>query len=67
MRFEFEVHGLWIIGTVLITFGSLILGNIEWVEGTTRAGFVVSLVLAFLLVLLGGMFWISAAVNANRR
>ena len=67
MKFEFEVHGLWIIGAILLTFGALILGNVEWVEGTTQAGFLVSVVLAFLLVLLAGMFWISAGVNANRR
>ncbi len=67
MSFEFEVHGLWIIGALLITFGALLLGNVEWVEGTTQFGFIVSIVLAFLLVLLGGMFWISAAVNAHRR
>ena len=66
MKFEFEVHGLWLIGTLFVTLGALILGNIEWAEGTTATGFVVSFSLAFLLMLMAGMFWISAAVNARR-
>ena len=29
-RFDFYVHGLWIIGAVLFFLGSLIAGNVEW-------------------------------------
>jgi len=65
MKIDFAVHGLWILGAVFMAFGGLILGNIEWVEGTTKSSFVLSLVLAFLLILIAGMFWISAAVNAK--
>ena len=67
MKFEFDVHGLWLVGTLFATIASLILGNIEWAEGTTATGFVVSFALAFLLMLMAGMFWISAAVNARRQ
>ncbi len=67
MKFEFEVHGLWIIGAVFATIAALILGNIEMAEGATSTGFIISFVLAFLMMLLAGMFWISSAVNAGRR
>ena len=65
MKMDFIVHGYWIIGAIFMTFGCLILGNIEWVEGTTKASFIISLVLAFLLILIGGLFWISSAINAK--
>ncbi len=65
MKPDFSIHGLWILGAVFMTFGCLILGNVEWVEGTTTSSFIISLTLAFLLILIAGMFWISAAVNAK--
>ena len=65
MRFDFHVHGLWILGSVLFFLASLIAGNIEWVVGTTETSFAISVILAFVLYLLAGMFWISSAVNAR--
>ena len=66
MKFEFYVHGLWILGAVFFFIASLIAGNIEWVEGTTAFSFWVSVLLAFVLFLVAGMCWISAAVNARQ-
>ena len=65
MGFEFHVHGLWIIGAIAFFIGTLIAGNLEWVEGTTNASFVLSVVIAFLFILFAGALWISAAVNAR--
>ncbi len=65
MKFEFYVHGLWILGAVFFFLGGLIAGNIEWVEGTTTFSFWISVLLAFVLFLVAGMCWISAAVNAR--
>ncbi len=64
-RFDFYVHGLWIIGAVLFFLGSMIAGNVEWLEGTTEASFGVSVAIAFVLFLTAGMCWISASVNAR--
>ena len=64
-RFDFYVHGLWIIGALLFFFGALIAGNVEWIEGTTEASFGISVVLSFVLFLTAGMCWISASVNAR--
>lgn len=65
MPFDFHVHGLWILGTIALFIGVLFAGNLEWVEGTTEYSFVISVTLAFFMLLLAGMFWISAAVNAK--
>lgn len=66
MKFDYYVHGLWILGALLVLIGSMFAGNIEWVEGTTTASFTMSIILAFVLVLLGGMCWISSATNARQ-
>ena len=66
MGFDYHVHGLWILGSVTGLVGSMLAGNVEWVEGTTEASFGISLLLAFLLILITGMCWISAATNARQ-
>jgi len=66
MPFEYHVHGLWILGAVFLFIGGLIAGNIEWVEGATPFSFVFSVLLAFVMLLVAGMCWISAAVNARQ-
>lgn len=66
MGYEFHVHGLWILGALSFFLGTLIAGNLEWVEGTTNVSFAVSVVIAFLFILFAGALWISAAVNARQ-
>ena len=65
MGFDFHVHGLWILGAVFFFAAGLMAGNLEWLEGTTPMSFGISVVLIFILFLIAGMFWISAAVNAR--
>ena len=65
MPFDFHVHGLWILGTATLFLGIMFAGNLEWVEGTTEASFLIAVVLAFFMLLISGMCWISAAVNAK--
>jgi hypothetical protein len=66
MPFDFHVHGLWILGAVFMFIGGLVSGNVEWVEGTTEFSFGFSVLLAFVMFLIAGMCWISAAVNARQ-
>ena len=66
MKFSFHVHGLWIIGAICLMLGAMIAGNITWVEGTTTSSYILSLLIAFILLLSAGVFWISAAVNAKQ-
>jgi hypothetical protein len=63
---DFYIHGFWILGTIFFFLGALFAGNIRWLEGTTDFSFGISLLLTFIFLLLGGMFWISSAVNARQ-
>lgn len=65
-RFDWYVHGLWILGSVFGFAGAMLAGNIEWVEGTTAASYGLTAVIAFLFFMLTGMCWISAAINARQ-
>ncbi|MFH0832925.1 MAG: hypothetical protein V1900_04350 [Candidatus Aenigmatarchaeota archaeon] len=65
MPFDFHVHGLWILGSIFLFIGCLIASNIEWVVGTTDFSFWFSVILAFVMLLVAGMLWISASVNAR--
>ncbi len=66
MAFDYHVHGLWILGSIMFFLGSLIaifweyepLGS-EWWSNA------IALVLAFILYLVAAMCWIAAAVNAR--
>jgi len=64
MKFDFYVHGLWILASVCFTLAAMIAGNLEAVEGTSPASFTVSLLLAFCLFLVATMLAISASINA---
>ena len=66
MKLSFHVHGLWVLGAICLTLGSMIAGNVTWVEGTTDWSYGLSVVIAFILLLTAGIFWISAAVNAKQ-
>ncbi len=66
MKFSFHVHGLWFIGSVCMLLGSMIAGNAAWVEGTTTTSYTLSLLIALILLLAAGLFWISSAVNAKQ-
>lgn len=66
MKFDYYIHGLWILGSVLVLIGAMFAGNIEWVPGTTTTSYAMSIILAFVLVLVGGMCWISSAANARQ-
>ncbi|MBI2578216.1 MAG: hypothetical protein HYW26_00745 [Candidatus Aenigmarchaeota archaeon] len=63
-RFDFYVHGLWILGAVFFFIGAIIAGNLRWVEGTTEASFTLAILLSFSLFAIAGLMWISAGTNA---
>jgi len=65
-KFDWYVHGLWILGSALGFAGSMLASNMEWVEGTTAVSYSIAALLSFLLILVAGMCWISAAVNARQ-
>lgn len=63
-RFDFYVHGLWILGAIFFFIGAIIAGNLRWVEGTTEASFALAILLSFSLFAIAGLMWISAGTNA---
>jgi len=53
----------WFIGTICIFFGVLIGGNIDpSVLGATTETTILSYIVSFVLIMIGGMFWITTAV-----
>jgi len=53
----------WFIGAICVFTGALIAGSVEpSVLGTTTTSIAVAYIIAFVLILLGGMFWISTAI-----
>ena len=53
----------WIIGAILIFMGALIAGGVDpSVLGASIESVAISYIIAFVLILLGGMFWISTAI-----
>ena len=59
---NWKVVLLWVLGALFILTGSLIAGHAEIELGTTEGGFLLSIAIAFMLFLLGGLLWVSVAV-----
>lgn len=60
---EHKLLLFWFLGSAAIFFGAWIAGRIEWVLGTTPVSYYGALILAFALILLGGLAWIAVAVS----
>jgi hypothetical protein len=55
--------GFWIIGSICVFFGALIAGSVRPdVLGATTESIILAYIIAFILILIGGMFWITVAV-----
>jgi hypothetical protein len=55
--------GFWLIGTICVFFGALIAGNVDPAAlGATTLSVALAYIIAFILILIGGMFWISTAI-----
>ena len=53
----------WIIGAICVFVGALIAGSVDpSVLGATTTSVAVSYIISFVLILIGGMFWISTAI-----
>ncbi|NIO23001.1 MAG: hypothetical protein GTN38_03170 [Candidatus Aenigmarchaeota archaeon] len=51
----------WIFGAILVMLSSWILGNIEQTTGTSPISYALAVFIAFVLVLAGGLAWITVA------
>jgi len=62
MRRNLKIMVFWILGALLILFGSMISGRLEKGLGVSDSGFFLALMISFILFLLGGLLWISVAI-----
>jgi len=63
MATDWRAVGFWLIGAILVFFGTLLAGAVDpAVLGATTTSVVFTYLLAFVLILIGGMLWISAAI-----
>ncbi len=54
----------WILGSICVFVGALIAGSVDpSVLGATAVSVAAAYIISFVLILLGGMFWISTAVQ----
>lgn len=52
----------WVLGSLLVLFGAMIAGQARPdVLGASTSSFVISLVVAFILILVGSLMWITVA------
>jgi hypothetical protein len=56
----------WIIGSLSILIGSMIAGNVEKSLGTDDTSIGAAIFIAFILIMLGGLLWITVAVAAKK-
>jgi len=60
---DFRAVAFWFIGTICVFFGSLIAGAVDPTAlGATSTSVIFAYVIAFVLILIGGMLWISTAI-----
>lgn len=62
---EVRLAIFWLFGAASVFAGSWIAGRLEWVFGTTPVSYYGSLLVAFLLILFGGLAWIGVAVSVS--
>lgn len=57
----FKLIVTWIFGGIFITAGAWILGHIEQTVGVSALSYAFAFFVAFVLILIGGLGWISVA------
>lgn len=61
-----KLISFWILGGLSMLFGFFITNNLKYEIGVTDLGFVLALVVALVLILIAGLFWISVAVASKQ-
>jgi predicted MFS family arabinose efflux permease len=57
---------LWLLGGICIFFGSMLAGNLKKSLGVTDVGYFLASFISLLLILLGGLMWISVAIATKK-
>ena len=53
--------GFWVLGAICIFIGCILAGSLELTADITT-GLIIAYIISFLLILVGGMFWISVSI-----
>jgi len=61
MRDDLQVYLFLFIGSLCLLLASLFAGNVEQVLGATPESFYGTIFISFVLILIAGIFWVSAA------
>lgn len=56
-----QVYLFIFIGALCLLIATLFAGNVEWALGATPVSFYGTVFLSFMLILIAGIFWVSAA------
>ncbi len=56
----------WLLGGFCILFGSIIAGHLEGGLGVSSVGYAFAFLIALMLILIGGLFWVCLAVAAKK-
>lgn len=67
MRWGWKIPAFWIIGSVCILFGSMIAGSLQRSLGVSESSFLIALLTALLLFMIGGMLWIVVSVAVKKK
>jgi len=67
MKRNWKMALFWVLGTICILFGSMIAGHLEKGLGVDDLSYSLALLIAFVLILLGGLLWISVAIAVRLR
>jgi|YelNatPaOPRAMG01_1025707.scaffolds.fasta_scaffold05477_6 hypothetical protein len=67
MGWGWKIPAFWVIGSICILFGSMIAGSLQRSLGVSESSFVIGLLTALLLFMLGGIFWITVSVAVKKK
>ncbi|MCX6817263.1 MAG: hypothetical protein NTU57_00205 [Candidatus Aenigmarchaeota archaeon] len=56
----------WIFGGILLSIGAWIMGHVEVNVGVSDIAYAMAIIGAFILILLGGLVWISVATATSK-
>ncbi len=57
----------WAIGGLFILLGVWIINNLKLTLGVSELSYVVAMIVAYILILIGGLLWINIAVAVKTR
>jgi len=67
MRKSLKMALFWVLGSICILVGSMISGHLEKGLGVDDLSYFLALTIAFVLILLGGLLWISVAIAVRMK